>query len=385
MRCSQVVLKTQYKLKIYRFPQKGHFGNYLRAQNKTRHNDSMNGNLLNLLESVVGTVRAKRLMDLLRLPSVFHNTPARMTFSNIVTRAELAQAMNMILFDDLLERVPTGRAYARDVKERGERIHFDHGALRTVQCRNMGTLPNGEAAFIRFLEPLGYRLNGVYPLDRLKMIGRSYVNVEAPEEIAQYFVSELDVSRFSPDFQRAAENVLRTSRDPLTPTDVAQLMELDRDAALPFDDAAALLPALVGCFARHHHIPALADYETLLAESDEMAWIATEGNAFNHATDRVTNVDHLAAAQRTLGRPIKDKVEVSASGRVRQTAFRADRVKRQFVDKSGALVEREVPGSFYEFITRDRYMDPASNRMVLDLGFDSGNAQGIFKMTAAQS
>jgi hypothetical protein len=39
-----------------------------------------------------------------------------------------------------------------------------------------------------------------------------------------------------------------------------------------------------------------------------------------------------------------------------------------------------VPGSFYEFITRDRYNDNAGNNK-LDLRFDSSNAQGIFKMT----
>jgi hypothetical protein len=38
-----------------------------------------------------------------------------------------------------------------------------------------------------------------------------------------------------------------------------------------------------------------------------------------------------------------------------------------------------VPRSFYEFISRDPFPDGSG----LDLGFDAGNAQGIFKMTAA--
>ncbi|MGV7246933.1 DUF1338 domain-containing protein, partial [Caballeronia sp. M23-90] len=83
------------------------------------------------------------------------------------------------------------------------------------------------------------------------------------------------------------------------------------------------------------------------------------------------------------GRPIKDSVEVSKSGRVRQTAFRADPVRRVFIDKTGAQIERDVPGSFYEFISRDTVLDNATGRSVLDLGFDAGNATGIFKMTAA--
>jgi hypothetical protein len=53
-------------------------------------------------------------------------------------------------------------------------------------------------------------------------------------------------------------------------------------------------------------------------------------------------------------------------------------VRRSFVHE-GQLVTRSVPGSFYEFISRDRI-----DGVALDLGFDSGNATGIFKMTAAE-
>jgi hypothetical protein len=84
----------------------------------------------------------------------------------------------------------------------------------------------------------------------------------------------------------------------------------------------------------------------------------------------------VAQHQRRLGRPIKDKVEVSASGRVRQTAFHAAMVRREFLGPTGR-VTREVPGSFYEFISR------ATQGPHIDLAFDSGNATGIFGMTAA--
>jgi len=83
-----------------------------------------------------------------------------------------------------------------------------------------------------------------------------------------------------------------------------------------------------------------------------------------------------------LGRPIKDEVEVSRNGRVRQTAFRAGKVSYQLKDAAGAPVDISVPGSFYEFISRDTYIDDAGVSK-LDLTFDSGNAQGIFKMTGA--
>jgi hypothetical protein len=338
----------------------------------------MNSNLAALLAVVVPESDVTGLVRLMNLPSVLAKTTP-----GTVNRAELAQAMNMALFAGLLGRVPTGRAYTDDLQHTQTRVQFDHGALRTVRWAESGALPPGEAAFTRILKPLGFVLNGTYPLDRIKMTGRSYMHADAPDEIAQYFVSELHPERFSLEFQQAVTNVIGKSVDPLTPQAVASLAELERDHSLPLAIALDLLPVLVRCFERQHPVPRLADYETLRAESAEMAWIATEGNAFNHATDRVDDVFAVADAQRVLGRPIKDSVEISKSGRVRQTAFRADPARRVFIGADGARIERDVPGSFYEFISRDAVMDEATGRSKLDLGFDAGNATGIFKMTAA--
>ncbi|HVO47518.1 MAG TPA: DUF1338 family protein [Steroidobacteraceae bacterium] len=300
-----------------------------------------------------------------------------------VSRAVVSQALNLLLFRDLLNRVPTGRQYVAECVAHGKQVVFDHGALRTVALEGMGDLPPGEEVIARVLIPLGYRMNGVYPLDRLGMTGRSYTHEDLPEDLPQFFVSELHPERFSPRFRKAVFRVTASSRDPLSDTDRLALVELAVKRLLPCDKALALLPRLLACFARQHADPAWSDYETLLAESPEMAWIATEGNAFNHATDRVPCIEELAKQQRRLGRPLKDAIEVSRSGRVRQTAFRADPVERNFVDTRGATIRRTVPGSFYEFIQRDRLLDPATNTLRLDLSFDSGNAQGIFSMTAA--
>jgi hypothetical protein len=264
----------------------------------------------------------------------------------------------------------------------GGSVYFDHGALRTVRWAHNGALPPGEAAFARILRPLGFRLNGRYPLDKLGMTGRAYAHEDAPDEIAQFFVSELHPERFSEAFQAAVTRVVGSSRDPLTPAAVAQLWELEREGSLPIETAHALLPVIVGAFDRQHDLPHLADYEALLQESAEMAWIATEGNAFNHATDRVEDVFKLSDDEKAKGRPMKPEVERSRSGRVFQTAYRADVVERAFRDTDGKTVTRLVPGSFYEFITRKRTFDQRSRSWVTDLRFDAGNAQGIFKMTA---
>lgn len=335
----------------------------------------MNANIQALLTTQLGTQGAADLLSLMHISPKF-----RMWEAGRVSRAELAQSLNMVLFAGILERVPSGKTYTEEVAAKGGKVMFDHGALRTVRWFGIGALPPGEAAFTRILKPLGFRLNGVFPLARLNMTGRSYAHIDDAESISQFFVSELHPERFSKPFQQAVTNVLGSSVDPLTPKAASLLNELDRDGSLPLDLAQELLPVLVSCFARQHDVPAMFDYDVLLKESAEMAWIATEGNVFNHATDRVADVFALSDEQKRLGRAIKPTVEVSGSGRVRQTAFKADSVVRQFIDASGNRVERVVPGSFYEFISRDTMMD--SGKSVLDLSFDTGNAQGIFKMTA---
>jgi hypothetical protein len=335
-----------------------------------------NPNVIALLAALVGADEADFLLTTLHMPASLAEFE-----HDGVTRAELAHAMNLALFSGLIARSPNTRAYLADVRARGDAVFFDHGALRTVLWAANGALPPGEAAFTRILRPLGYRLNGRYPLDRLNMIGRAYVHEDAPDEIAQFFVSELFPEMFSERFQAAVTKVVSHSTDPLTPLAVAQLHQLERDGVLPMAIAQSLLPVIVAAFERQHPEPDLADYETLLAESAEMAWIATEGNAFNHATDRVSDVFTLADAEKRKGRPIKPDIERSRSGRVFQTAYRADMVERRFRTASGETVTRMVPGSFYEFITRKREFNQTTRTWVTDLRFDAGNAQGIFKMT----
>jgi hypothetical protein len=334
------------------------------------------GILRQLLETVTGPERAGRLFRVLVVhPDLVADPGPR------VSRAVLAQALNMMLYEDLLKRVPAAALYVDRCVAQGRTIMHDHGAVRTVARKKMGLLPVGQEAITRVLRPLGYVLNGVYPLERLRMTGRSHAQADYPEDIAQFFISELHPERFSPGFQEAVARVTSTSIDPVSPEAAALLKKIEIEKALSLEDAVKLLPVLAGVFDCQHAEPALADYQQLLAESPEMAWISTEGNALNHATDRVADVDMLSAELKELKQPIKEAVETSQSGRVRQTAFQAARVQRRFKCADGTMIEREVPGSFYEFITRLR-MPEKGGRRPLDLSFDSSNAQAIFKMTA---
>lgn len=335
------------------------------------------GVLWQLLETSIGPKRAERLFRVLVIhPEIVSDPGPR------ISRAVLAQALNMLLFENLLERVPAAEQYVQRCLDHKRTVMHDHGAVRTVAIDGMGGLPAGQEAITRVLRPLGYALNGTYPLERLKMTGRSYAQVDYPEEIAQFFISELHPERFSPEFQAAVGRVTATSVDPLAPEAIAFLKQMETEGSLSVENSRKLLPVLVSVFNRQHAEPALTDYEALLAESPEMAWISTEGNAFNHATDRVPDVDQLTVELKELKQPIKDVVEKSQSGRVRQTAFTAARVKRNFRAEGGGMVEKEVPGSFYEFITRLPMPEEKDGKRPLDLSFDSSNAQAIFKMTA---
>lgn len=296
-----------------------------------------------------------------------------------VSRATFAMAMNVALFHDLLQRVPSGAAYVAQVRAHDRKVTFDHGALRTIRFAEgpTGELPAGQDAFTRIFLPLGYEMAGVYPLDRLKMTGRAYRHVDAPEAVPQFFLSELHVDRYDAPFMEAAERVFGTSRDPLTPDATSVLDDYAAGRLVDFDRAATALPVILAAFDCQHDPVSMEDYEMLLSRSHEAAWIATEGNAFNHATDRVADVAALAERLKADDWPIKEKLEISTSGRVRQTAFRAVSVERLFAGRE----LRMVPGSFYEFISRD--IDPATGR--IDLAFDTGNATGIFAMTSAPS
>ncbi len=295
-----------------------------------------------------------------------------------IPRAVLAHALNLLLLQDLWQRVPLGAAYVREKVAAGDRLVFDHGALRTVRWHNQ-SMPSGQLAFARILRPLGFGMVGEYPLPRLNMCGFVYRHQDYPQDIAQFFVSEFYPEAFSKNFQQAVDRIVSQSVDPLGPEEQALLTKLEQQGELNLMDAVQLLPTLATCFGRQHPLPSLEDYQILLAESAEMAWIATEGNAFNHATDRVPDLARLEAQQKALGRPMKPEIEIAENVNIRQTAYRAEPVLRQF-DSAQGKVELSVPGSFFEFIERGS-VGVGTSSVEMDLRFDSRNAQGIFGMT----
>lgn len=295
-----------------------------------------------------------------------------------VSRAQLSMSLFLVLYADLLERVPHAKKYFERHKLEERTILFDHGAVRTVLHDRNGALPAGEESLVRILKALGYFHNHTYPLEKLKMTGRSYTQADFPTLIPQYFVSEFHVERVEDDeFIKAVINVTEDSIDPLSEQTKQDLEFLNSNKYLPRERCSEFLANCASAFARQHPVPELHDYKRIIKHSAEMAWITTEGNAFNHATDRVSNLTALVDEENSLGTPMKETIEVSKTGRVLQTAYRADPIERPFIDEKGECVQIEVPGSFFEFIQRE--IDPETGE--LDLQFDASNATGIFKMT----
>ncbi|PNU05944.1 2-oxoadipate dioxygenase/decarboxylase family protein [Novosphingobium guangzhouense] len=327
-----------------------------------------------LLVPIIGADKGQWALDTLEIDPKLAGTGDR------ASRAQVSMALNAALFVDLLDRVPTAARYVQRMRASGEPIVFDHGALRTIDGET-GALPSGHEGFGRFLAPLGYEVRGLYPLPALTMTGRAYVQVDLPASVPQFFVSELHVSQLPEPAQAAAAAIFRSSSDPIGPVEQAALDALAKSGECSIADGVTILRGALAAFTRRHPAPALADYEALLEHSKEGAWIATEGNAFNHATTRVPDVEAHAQDLKTEGYPLKPAVEISRNGRVRQTAILADKVVRPFRLPDGTELTRDVPGSFYEFISRD--IDPETG--LIDLTFDSGNATGIFAVTREQT
>ncbi|MDQ1364458.1 MAG: hypothetical protein QOE57_500, partial [Acidimicrobiaceae bacterium] len=214
------------------------------------HRSDQSGSLWWLVGGQLGASRAEWLAGVV---DVHPAAPADAGAS--VSRSVLAQALGIVLFDDLLARVPSAAAYVEEKASRGETVHLDHGAVRTVSGVDCGQLPAGQESVTRVLAALGYTHRFTYDLTRLRMTGRSWCHLDLPEAIPQYFVSELHAGLFSAPFQEAAARVLGSSQDPLDPAAAARLAELRSRRSLGLEDAAALLPVLVSCFGRQHSVP----------------------------------------------------------------------------------------------------------------------------------
>ena len=342
------------------------------------HHHQDNGEIFSILSAATNRHRAQRILQSLHVPDTI-NILSQTPHAQGIHRGVIAFALSALLYEDLLERVPNALKYAQEKVAQGQKIVLDHGALRTVFLEDM-PIPAGHFAFARILKPLGYEMRDRYPLEKLKMCGFVYCHQDYPVELSQYFVSELYPKSFSDDFIHITSELMMNCRDPLTPEAQNLLQTLEQNQRLPLSAVKTLIPSLLACFSRIHRLPTWEEYKSLLTESAEMAWISTEGNAFNHATDRVNDIYALEKQQLSLGRPMKPDIEVAQNANIKQTAYLAAKVSYEFNSNDGTT-RQEVPGSFFEFIERGQRQTEAEGQWEMDLRFDSKNAQGIFGVT----
>src|SRR5690242_17074182 len=105
---------------------------------------SNNGALKQVLERIIGPERTDCLFQVLVIhPEIAGDAGPE------VSRAIVAQALNMLLFEDLLVRVPAAKLYVDRCLGSGKTVMHDHGAVRTVDLSGMGALPAGEEAITR--------------------------------------------------------------------------------------------------------------------------------------------------------------------------------------------------------------------------------------------
>ena len=266
--------------------------------------------LRSLVATQLGAERATAVVDgLVVHPSLLQ------TAGDDVPRAVVAQALAIVLLDDLLRRVPAAAAYAEERWADGDRLVLAHGAVHTVTGVASGELAPGRESVARVLRPLGYQPGPA----------GAWHHLDLPADIPRYLVDEVQADGFSERFTAAAARVVRSSRDPLTGLAQVHLDRLAADGHLPRPAAESLVGELVGCFARHHGPPTLDDYETVAAESDAMAWVATEGSTWHHAAVVVDDPVAAPPAPATVERPFKVGER--------------------------ATVVRTVPGSYLELVT----------------------------------
>ena len=74
-----------------------------------------------LLQPLLGAVRCQRLLARVAVPAALSGEGG-----TTASRGLIAQALNLLLLEDLMERVPLARAYVEESFRVGRPIQFDH-------------------------------------------------------------------------------------------------------------------------------------------------------------------------------------------------------------------------------------------------------------------
>lgn len=256
------------------------------------------------------------------------------------------------------------------VVKSADEIENDHIAFRTMGVPQLG-VKSFEKIFLHY----GYEKRDHYFFEGKKLDAWWYA---PPRETdPRIFVSELRVGDLSPENQR----IIQSYTDEVA-TDPVDSLDLDDGEAV---DAFLHQPLW--------RTPTVADYQSLLKESEYAAWVIYNRYYLNHFTISVHNLPEgyntVAQFNEFLERHgIKlntsgGKIKVSPDGGLLQSATVAEMLDAEFANGE----KLRISGSYVEFAERKVLpeftslpADEVKRRHRRD-GFEAGNADKIFEST----
>jgi Domain of unknown function (DUF1338) len=273
------------------------------------------------------------------------------------------------------ERVPDVKKIIQALVKQGvieneTDIENDHVAFRTMGVPNLGI-----ASFEKIFLHYGYVKRDYFYFEGKKL--NAYWFAPPVPHFPRIFVSELRVN----DLSNTAQKIIRKYTDNIK-TDPADSLDLnDGDAVDQFLHSPLW------------EMPTLADYKTLLAESEYAAWVIYNRYYLNHYTISVHNLPegYNTIAQfddfmESIGIKLNDaggKIKESPDGGLLQSSTVAQMVEADFLGGE----THTIAGSYVEFAERKvlpqfRHL-PASEikRAHRRDGFETGNADKIFEST----
>lgn len=251
-----------------------------------------------------------------------------------------------------------------------DEVENDHIAFRTMGITNLGL-----ASFEKLFLHLGYERRDAYNFVEKKL--SAYWYSPPRQDLPRIFASELRVDELSAEARRIIHRYTSTvTSDPVDSLNLNDANAIDQFLHQPLWET-----------------PTLADYRTLLTESEYAAWVIYNRYYLNHFTISVHNlkpgyntIDEFVAFLQEQGIRLNSAggiIKVSPDGDLRQASTVAQMIDARFADGETF----RIAGSYVEFAER-RVLPPFRNlpadqitRQHRREGFETGNADKIFEST----
>ena len=258
------------------------------------------------------------------------------------------------LLNNLWNQYVTDSPAAQEVydllSKAGEKVVNDHIAFRTFADPRVGV-----NHLEKFWLALDYEVKGEYRFENKKLTAKHFEH-KFDETMPKVFISQLEISEFSPFLQQQARSCI--DRIPVKLLDSEEILysgncwgELDYDV-----------------------------YQKLLAESEYAAWLYVFGFRANHFTVYVNYLEKYNSVQSLNDFLKQNKFRLNTAGGevkgtpeqlLEQSSTMANEVLVQF--NQGQF---SIPNSFYEFAKRYHTKDGA-----LYQGFIAASADKLFEST----